>query len=80
MDRAKCFFDTTGPLAHSGARARGEIYGPPCDKIGLTEKLGDAYTSSTGYLISCMSISDKKTVTGRLSHFMYIILMESRLI
>ena len=41
----------------SGARARGEIYGPPCDKIGLTEKLGDAYTSSTGYLISCMSIS-----------------------
>lgn len=39
------------------ARARGEIYGPPCDKIGLTEKLGDAYTSSTGYLISCMSIS-----------------------
>jgi hypothetical protein len=57
MDRAKCFFDTTGPLAHSGARAREEIYGPPCDKIGLTEKLGDAYTSSTGYLISCMSIS-----------------------
>ena len=32
----------TGAAA-AQARTSGEIYGPLCDKIGLTEKLGDAY-------------------------------------